>query len=272
MNPDTRFSTLHYWIIAICPSKQDREDYLWIPAGKFQMGCVPGDSRCHPEEKPQHEVTLSRGFWMGRNEVQVGSYKRYTQLARDAHKKKIPMPPLARGMTADDYPVGSVTWEEATSYCKWAGGRLPSEAEWEYAARGGSPTSEIYPMNSADSRNKANFYGKAGSDIWDDLAPVKQFDANGYGLFDMAGNVWEWVNDWFADSYSTADPVTDPHGPPAGKEHVIRGGSYDSDPKEHLRISFRKPWGKTAAPGVGFRCAIDDSPESRKMLPAPEGQ
>lgn len=247
---------------------KDREEYVWIPAGKFLIGCVPTDTRCHPEEKPQHEVTLSQGFWMGRNEVQVGSYKRYTDMAKGANGKKIPMPPLLKVWSGDSYPVGFVTRDDSASYCEWAGGRLPTEAEWEYAARGGQD-GEIYPMNSEDSRDKANFKGKAGSDIYDGLAPVRKFFPNRYGLFDMAGNAWEWVNDWFSSTYFTAAAVTDPKGPATGKEHVIRGGSYDSDPKEHLRISFRKGF-NTVAPGVGFRCAIDDSPESRKSLPAPD--
>jgi formylglycine-generating enzyme required for sulfatase activity len=244
-------------------NRKDREEYVWIPPRKFMMGCVPGDSHCHPAESPRHEVTLTKGFWMGRNEVQVGSYRRYVALEKTAGGKKLSMPRLS--WSADDYPMQSITWEEAAGYCQWAGGRLPTEAEWEYAARGG-PSDEIYPMNREDSRDKANFAGKAGNDIYDGLAPVRKFDPNNFGLFDMAGNVWEWLNDWFSDSYFTAAPVTDPQGPPTGKEHVIRGGSYDSDPREHLRISFRKGFGKPA-PGVGFRCAVDDNPITRKSLP-----
>jgi formylglycine-generating enzyme required for sulfatase activity len=251
-------------------NRRDREDYVWIPAGKFLMGCVPGDARCHPEERPQHEVTLSHGLWLGRTEVEVGSYKRYTEMAKGPGGKKIRMPSLMDGLKGDDYPIRYVTWEDAASYCHWAGGRLPTEAEWEFAARGGQ-NGEIYPMNSEDSRDKANFAGKAGNDIYDGLAPVKKFDPNGFGLYDMAGNVWEWVGDSFSGTYYSADPVTDPKGPPTGKEHVIRGGSYDSDPREHLRISFRKGY-SGVAPGVGFRCAIDDSPDSRKLLPAPDAQ
>jgi len=126
-------------------------------------------------------------------------------------------------------------------------------------------------MNSEASRNGANFSGKSGNDTYDGVAPVRKFDANRYGLYDMAGNVWEWTVDWFSASYFTADAVTDPKGPATTKEHVIRGGSYDSDPKEHLRISFRKGYGATA-PGIGFRCAVDDTPESRKLLPTPDGR
>jgi formylglycine-generating enzyme required for sulfatase activity len=247
---------------------------VWIPPGKFLMGCItatspgiPPDPRCHPDEKPQHEVTLSQGFWMGRTEVTVGSYKRYTQKANGPRGKKLTMPRLEREWSADDYPMGDVVWEQAAAYCKWAGGRLPTEAEWEYAARGGKD-GEIYPLDSSDSRSKANFAG----DTYDGLAPVGKFDPNRFGLYDMAGNVWEWANDWFSASYFAADAVTDPKGPATGKEHVIRGGSYDSKPEEYLRISYRKGYGSVPTPGVGFRCVIDDTPDSRKLLPAPEAQ
>jgi iron(II)-dependent oxidoreductase len=250
-------------------NRQDREEYVWIPAGKFLMGCVSGDVRCHPEEKPQHEVAISHGFWMGRNEVQVGSYRRYTDRAKDERGKKIPMPRLVAGGNGDDYPIENVSWEDGAAYCRWAGGRLPTEAEWEYAARS-EQSEEIYPMKTeADSREKANFTGKSGNDQYDYLAPVRKFDPDRFGLFDMAGNVWEWTNDWFSPSYFTSATVSDPQGPAIGKEHVIRGGSWDSDPKEHLRISFRKGY-RGVAPSVGFRCVIEDTPSSRKALANPD--
>jgi formylglycine-generating enzyme required for sulfatase activity len=245
---------------------KDRERYVWIRPGTFMMGCVPGgDKRCDDAEQPRHQVTLTKGFWMGENEVQVDSYKRYVA-AHAKEKLKMPAGPLDdTHWKITDRPIVNVRWEDAKAYCTWAGGRLPAEAEWEFAARGGM-RDEIYPMNSENSRDSANFAGKSGNDIYEYVAPVRKFNPNPYGLYDMAGNVWEWVNDWFGRY--TAELVTDPKGPPNGKDHAIRGGSFDSLPKVHLRISYREGLSKDR-PNVGFRCAIDDTPESRKQLPQP---
>jgi len=272
-------------------NRKDHEEYLWIKNSTFQMGCVPGGEKpCDSAEKPRHQVTLTKGFWMGLNEVQVDSYQRYV-----AQNSKIRMP---KGPLYDSHwkegthPMVDVRWEEAQAYCTWAGGRLPTEAEWEFAARGGK-RDEIYPMNSENSRDSANFLGRKAADIYDDVAPVRKFSPNPYGLFDMAGNVWEWVNDvfgnytaaavsdhWYGPNAAAAAffylhqtpiefSVEDPKGPPTDKEHVIRGGSYNSDPKVHLRISYRKGSGKDDL-NIGFRCAIDDTAESRKLLPSPD--
>ncbi len=243
----------------------DREEYLWIRPARFLMGCVPGDNRCSAAEKPQHEVTITKGFWMGRNEVQVGSYQRYVK----AKGVRMPSGPIYdRGWKVTDQPLVNVRWEDAAAYCAFAGGRLPTEAEWEMAARGGK-ANEVYPMNSEESsRDKANFNGQKGNDLFEFVAPVRKFDPNPFGLYDLAGNVWEFVNDFFSPAYYTVAATNDPQGPKSGKDRVIRGGSYDADPKEHLRISFRKGFGGTA-PGVGFRCVVDDTPETRKILVEP---
>jgi len=240
-------------------NRTDREEYVWIPPGSFSMGCVPKDSRCEGNEKPQHAVTVTHGFWMGRNEVQVRSYQRYA----DAAKRKMPGGPLwDTKWRQDDRPISNVSWDDARAYCTWVGGRLPTEAEWEYAARGGLPN-QVYPLDDENSREKANFAGKKGNDRWDETAPVRSFDPNPFNLYDMFGNVWEWVQDWSGTYPDSAQ--TDPQGPPNGKGHVARGGSFDSDPAKHLRISIRKETNK-AANNIGFRCVLPDSPETAKLL------
>ncbi len=157
-----------------------------------------------------------------------------------------------------------MTWERAQAYCAWAGGRLPTEAEWEYAARAGE--NSIYPFQGQDSRDKANFEGKSGADLFAGVAPVHSFTPNAWGLHDMAGNVWEWVNDYYSPTYfREAGAASDPQGPAAGKEHVIRGGSFDSDAESHLRISIRKGFGG-AGNSLGFRCVLNDTPDTNKLL------
>lgn len=245
-------------------NRKDREEYVWIPPGKFLMGCVPGDSRCEEHEKPQHAVTISKGFWLGRNEVQVGSYQRYVEDDKKNRSMPKPGPLWDSKWRLTNYPINSVSWDDAAAYCQWAGGRLPTEAEWEYAARGNLPN-QIYPLNDENSRDKANFAGKKGNDRWDAAAPVRSFDPSPtFSLFDMAGNVWEWVQDWYSKDYFQNSPAVDPPGPLSGKGHVIRGGSWYSDPKQHLRISFRKIGEKGNL--VGFRCALDDTAQVRALL------
>jgi formylglycine-generating enzyme len=253
-------------------NSRDKEDYVWIPPGDFKMGCVPEDRKCKPEEQPQHPVRISHGFWMGRNEVKTLSYERY--VAADKANRKMPkFGPIwdeKWKLVDSQYPMASLTADEAAAYCTWAGGRLPTEAEWEYAARAGEKD-KIYPFNNdEDSREQANFSDKKGNDKWDQAAPVGSFTANAWGLLDMAGNVWEWCSDKFAKTYFQELPLAppgaiDPGGPGVDNaDHVVRGGSWNSDPKQHLRISYRE--GHKAGNTVGFRCVLPDSEAARKLL------
>lgn len=245
-------------------NSRDREEYVHIEGGKFEMGCVPSDDRCAKDERPQHEVTISHGFWMGRNEVEVSAFQRYASV----NKLKMPgSPTYNSGWRATNLPIVVVSWDQAKAYCSWAGGRLPTEAEWEYAARGGVANG-IYPLNGENGRDKANFFGTKGNDIFEFAAPVHSFDANPYNLFDMAGNVWEWVNDFYSATYYQNSPAVDPPGPETGKDHVMRGGSFDSDWQEHLRISVRKAKGGPTN-NLGFRCVLDDGDAARKLLNLP---
>jgi formylglycine-generating enzyme required for sulfatase activity/tetratricopeptide (TPR) repeat protein len=247
----------------------DREFYVWIPPGKFWMGCVPSDAKCDNNEKPRHAVTITKGFWMGENEVQVDSYRKFVDVHRTERQKMPPANLESRNWRDGALPINNMTWEDARNYCSWAGGRLPTEAEWEYAARGGKD--KVYPFDDPEeSRDKANFHGKQGNDVYEYTAPVKKFDVNSFGLYDMSGNVWELVND-FLGPYPDS-PVIDPKGPETGKVHVQRGGSFDSDAR-HLRISIRRPAGTWS--NVGFRCVLNSLPQppqqpqqEQKLTPA----
>jgi iron(II)-dependent oxidoreductase len=246
-------------------NKNDRQEYLLIPAGKFKMGCVPvSQASCEREEFPQHDVEISKPFWMGRTEVEVKAYQRFAA----ATKRKMPPAPLDNPKWQKlSQPIVRVSWEDAQEYCKWAGegGRLPTEAEWEYAARAGKEN-QVLPMDDlTPAREKANFDGRAGNDTFEFTAPVKSFDPNAFGLYDIAGNVWEWTLDFFDAGYYAQSPARDPRGPATGKEHVIRGGSFQSDPVKHLRISVRSP-AEDGSNKIGFRCVLPDGDSVRAAL------
>jgi formylglycine-generating enzyme required for sulfatase activity len=248
-------------------SRRDRQEYVFVPAGTFMMGCVPADKQCEKDELPRHQVVISKGLWMARTETEILAYKRFVG-ADPQKERKMPKeaPAWDRRREKENHPIGGAVWEEARDYCAWLGGRLPTEAEWEYAARSGK-ADQIWPLDDENSRDKANFSGKKGNDLFNETAPVKSFDPNAFGLYDMAGNMWEWTADWYSPTAYQGSPERDPKGPAEGNERVVRGGSWYSDAKKHLRISIRKPLKPdSAANHVGFRCVMDDTPETRKLL------
>jgi formylglycine-generating enzyme required for sulfatase activity len=142
-------------------------------------------------------------------------------------------------------PIVNVTWDDAQAYCGWMGGRLPTEAEWEYAARGGSTEARYGPIDEI-----AWYISNSGGQTHD----VTQKRRNGFGLYDMLGNVWEWANDWYDDKYYQSSPSQDPPGPTNGQLRVLRGGSWYDSPGS-VRVSDRGRGGPASRDGYGgFRC------------------
>ncbi len=247
--------------------------YVWIPPGTFQMGCSAGDRECADDEKPAHRVTISRGFWIGQTETTVRAYKRFTR------KSGRPMPPepefsgrpLNSGWSDDNQPIVGVTWHDAKAYCESVGMRLPAEAEWEYAARAGESQPRYGPPDAiawfADNSGRTRLNS---NDLWRNDQPhyvekLKQNEngphaagekaANAFGLRDTLGNVWEWVNDWYAQDYYGHSPDRDPKGPFAGTLRVLRGGSWYNGPR-FVRFSPRHAnTPETRSVYNGMRCA-----------------
>ena len=251
------------------PVKQNSKDglkYVWIPPGTFMMGCSPGDTECD-FEKPSHQVTVTKGFWIAQTPTTVGAYKRFAS----ATGQQMPSAPNFNfNWTNDNMPIVNVSWNDAQTYCQWAGGRLPSEAEWEYAARGGStearygPLDEVawYADNSGRQRldsaeivksDSANYFKRLNGN-GNGTHDVAQKRANGFGLYDTLGNVWQWVNDWYDANYYQSSPSSDPPGPSSGQHRVVRGGAWYFGPRG-VRVSARA--GVIPDVGVsyvGFRC------------------
>jgi formylglycine-generating enzyme required for sulfatase activity len=243
-------------------NKKDGQKYVWIPPGDFTMGCVPNDSACGAFAKPSHRVTISAGFWMAQTSTTVAAYKLSVSEMPKA-------PKFNPDWTLTDHPMIEVNWDDATAYCTRAGGRLPTEAEWEYAARGGVADT-LFPWGNDASHDFANF-GEGtngadergsilGKDQWMNTSPVASFAPNGFHLYDMIGNVSQWCSDWFSPSYYGSSPEKDPRGPETGTLRIARGSSWKSPPRfTHTSIrGSRKPDERGLT--TGFRCVANTLP------------
>jgi formylglycine-generating enzyme required for sulfatase activity len=225
----------------IWSNPMDEQKYVWIAPGTFTMGCSPGDSECGDNEKPAHPVDIEKGFWLAQTEVTISAYKKV------AAKHALELP--AGDATL---PMTGLTWAKAKAYCAAIGGRLPTEAEWEFAARAGD--SQAY-------------YGMPSKIAWfaensgDKRHPVGGKLPNAFGLYDMLGNVREWVldryyNKYYLDSPPTGPNVDQPLAPPATA--VVRGGFWGSEATS-VRVSHRAEQETDAVDDtIGLRCAVDE--------------
>ncbi|MCK4473565.1 MAG: SUMF1/EgtB/PvdO family nonheme iron enzyme [Anaerolineae bacterium] len=226
---------------------------VYVPAGEFLMGATDADSEAGEDEKPPHRVYLD-GFWIDRTEVTNAQYRKCVEAraCREPWCWDESNFGYHDRFNALDQPVVCVLWNNAHDYAAWVGGRLPTEAEWEKAARG--TDGRKYPWgNEAPDCSKANYKDCVGGTTAVGSCPE---GASPYGALDMAGNAWEWTTDKYGEDYYTHSPSHNPQGPDSGGFRVMRGGAFLGDPR-NIRCTARyrgspkyRPW------WYGFRVVV----------------
>ena len=269
-------------------AKEDDMPLVFVPAGEFLMGSATDDARADEDEKPQHAVYLD-AYWIDQTEVTNAMFARFvaaTGYQTDAERQgggwlwtaanrgeflaganwQHPHGPSTTIAGLENHPVVQVSWHDAAVYCAWAGRRLPTSAEWEKGARG--PNGQTHPWGEAPpAGHLANLADRNLNYPWaegalDDghayTAPVGSYPAGAspYGALDMAGNVYEWVADWYGRDYYSVSPPANPLGPTTGQVREVRGGAWASA-GNFLRSAYRN-WKEPDRPHdiYGFRCAL----------------
>ena len=252
---------LRYHIGSTIISEKDGMTLLYVPAGEFEMGSENG---VNGDERPVHTVYLN-AFWIDLTEVTNNMYAKCMEAGGCAPPSSI------RSRTREsyygnpefnEYPVINVRWDDAKTYCEWAGRRLPTEAEWEKAASWDEKNQKkyIYPWGNEADCSLANYYDD-GCNWVGDTTEVGDYESgrSPYGPYDMAGNVFEIVADWYDEAYYQISPSKDPFGPEVGRYRVARGGSYGHK-LEGITTFFRGIWNPNeTGMYVGFRCALSAS-------------
>ena len=224
-------------------------EFVKIQPGDFLMGCPSNDSECDENEEPSHAVRITKAYEIGKYEVTQAQWQ--SVMGTNPSKFK-----------GSNLPVENVSWQDTQQFLEKMNDRndgyryrLPTEAEWEYAARAGTKGAYAGPLEAMGwyDRNSGN-----------QTHPVGQKQANAWGLYDVHGNVWEWVEDWYGARYYRSSSASDPTGPPVGEFRVTRGGSW-SDDTVYSRITFRSVAAPQYAQGtsdvdIGFRCVREAPP------------
>ena len=236
--------------VDIKTSETDGMTQMYIPEGEFFMG--KGEVRKN-DNSPQHIVYLD-AFWMDKYEVSNAMYLKCMQ--DGACSEMVSDNTTYNNWIYRNHPITYVTWEQANVYCQWAGRRLPTEAEWEKAARG--TDGRKYPWgNEAPNARLANF---DGSMIHEAVSVYRYpLGASPYGVLNMSGNVREWIADWYGEDYYLTTPYTNPTGPETGTERSLRSGSYNEDKNEITITSRYRHEPQSAGLSRGFRCAESDN-------------
>jgi formylglycine-generating enzyme required for sulfatase activity len=248
------------------PRPTDGMVMVYVPAGEFEMGSELGDPEADDDEVPQHTVALN-GYWIDQTQVTNTQYRRCVEAGLCQAPTTCDWgEPTYADVSKADHPVVCVDWYSAAAYCEWAGVRLPTEAEWEYAARG--PDERRFPWGDEFDGTRLNFCDvkcslESRTTRYDDgyalTAPVGSYldGASWCRALDMAGNVWEWVADWYDKDYYDYSPSKNPEGPSSGLERVLRGGTWHS-PQRFVHTASREHYEPdTRTSESGFRCAVE---------------